>query len=48
VSPDSSFFFWPNELQQRAWPYEDYQLVESKVETEMPETDLFAGIGDDS
>jgi len=48
VSPDSSFFFWPNELQQRAWPYEDYQLVESKVEIEVPETDLFAGIRDDA
>lgn len=48
VSPDSSFFFWPNALQQRAWPYEDYQLIESKVETTMPETDLFAGIQDES
>lgn len=48
VSPKSSFFFWPNALQQRAWPYEDYQLIESKVETTMPETDLFAGIRDES
>lgn len=48
VAPDSSFFFWPNDLQQRAWPYEDYQLIESKVATEMPESDLFAGIRADS
>jgi mycothiol S-conjugate amidase len=47
VSPDSSFFFWPNHIQQRAWPFEDYQLIDSKVETAMPETDLFAGIEDD-
>lgn len=47
VAPDSSFFFWPNELQQKAWPYEDYQLVESRVPTELPEEDLFAGITDD-
>jgi mycothiol S-conjugate amidase len=47
VSPDSSFFFWPNELQRKAWPYEDYQLVSSTVSTELPEADLFAGIEDD-
>jgi mycothiol S-conjugate amidase len=46
VSPDSSFFFWPNDLQRRAWPYEDYQLVTSLVESPTPETDLFAGITD--
>ncbi|WP_022886694.1 mycothiol conjugate amidase Mca [Glaciibacter superstes] len=46
VSPDSSFFFWPNELIREAWPYEDFQLVESKVNSEMPESDLFAGVED--
>jgi mycothiol S-conjugate amidase len=46
VSPDSSFFFWPNDLQRQAWPYEDYQLVSSLVESPTPETDLFAGITD--
>jgi mycothiol S-conjugate amidase len=44
VSPTSPFFFWPNDIQQLAWPFEDYQLVDSKVETSLPETDLFAGI----
>jgi mycothiol S-conjugate amidase len=48
VAPDSSFFFWPNELQQQAWPYEDFQLIDSKVESAVPETDLFAGIEDDA
>ncbi len=47
VAPDSRFFFLPNELQQQAWPYEDFQLAHSRVETTMPETDLFAGIPDD-
>ncbi|HEY0258550.1 MAG TPA: mycothiol conjugate amidase Mca [Lacisediminihabitans sp.] len=47
VPPDSAFFFWPNDLQQAAWPYEDFQLASSLVETELPETDLFAGIVDD-
>ncbi|WP_104193197.1 mycothiol conjugate amidase Mca [Cryobacterium sp. Y82] len=46
VSPDSSFFFWPNDLVREAWPYEDFQLVESKVDIAMPESDLFAGIED--
>jgi mycothiol S-conjugate amidase len=47
VSPDSSFFFWPNELQREVWPWEDYQLVSSLVPPELPETDLFAGIDDE-
>jgi mycothiol S-conjugate amidase len=44
VAPDSPFFFWPNDLQREAWPTEDFQLIESTVPTELPETDLFAGI----
>ncbi|TQL47288.1 mycothiol S-conjugate amidase [Homoserinimonas aerilata] len=44
VPPDSSFFFWPIELQQQAWPYEDYELVRSLVESTLPESDLFAGV----
>ncbi|WP_174720106.1 mycothiol conjugate amidase Mca [Cryobacterium sp. TMT2-15-1] len=48
VAPTSSFFFWPNDLIREAWPYEDFQLVESKVDTVIPESDLFTGIRDDS
>ncbi|WP_210415966.1 mycothiol conjugate amidase Mca [Humibacter ginsenosidimutans] len=47
VSPDSHFFFWPNDVQRTVWPYEDFQLVDSKVPTTVPEHDLFAGIEDD-
>jgi mycothiol S-conjugate amidase len=47
VPPDSQFFFWPNDIQRRAWPFENFQLVRSLVETELPETDLFAGIVDE-
>ena len=47
VAPDSSFFFWPNHLQQDAWPWEDYQLATSLVPSDLPETDLFAGIAAD-
>jgi mycothiol S-conjugate amidase len=46
VSPTSSFFFWPNAMVRKAWPYEDFQLVESKVDSDMPESDLFAGVSD--
>jgi mycothiol S-conjugate amidase len=46
VSPTSSFFFWPNDMVRKAWPYEDFQLVESKVDSDMPESDLFAGVRD--
>ncbi|MDQ1582728.1 MAG: mycothiol S-conjugate amidase [Microbacteriaceae bacterium] len=48
VAPDSASFFWPNHVLQLAWPYEDFQLIDSKVETTMPETDLFAGIEDEA
>lgn len=47
VAPDSSFFFWPNEVQRTVWPYEDFQLVDSRVPTTVPENDLFAGIEGD-
>ena len=44
VAPDSAFFFWPNDLQRQAWPFEDFQLALTLVESTLPETDLFAGI----
>jgi mycothiol S-conjugate amidase len=44
VAPDSAFFFWPNDLQRQAWPFEDFQLALTLVESPLPETDLFAGI----
>ena len=46
VAPDDRFFFWPNDVQREAWPFEDFQLVHSTVESTLPETDLFAGIED--
>jgi mycothiol S-conjugate amidase len=47
VAPDSSFFRWPRDLQQRAWPFEDFQLVESRIDAPEEEHDLFAGIVDE-
>lgn len=46
VDPQSPFFFWPNDILRAAWPYDDFELVESTVSSHNPETDLFAGIED--
>ncbi|WP_440711184.1 mycothiol conjugate amidase Mca [Herbiconiux sp. YIM B11900] len=46
VAPEHPFFFWPNGLQKRAWPTEDYQLVTSRVSVPDAGTDLFDGIED--
>ncbi|MDQ4115524.1 MAG: mycothiol conjugate amidase Mca [Actinomycetota bacterium] len=44
VDPTSRWFHTPLEVQARVWPTEDYELVQSLVETTLPEDDLFAGI----
>ncbi|MGW4461047.1 mycothiol conjugate amidase Mca [Micromonospora sp. NPDC004704] len=44
IDPDGFFFQVPMEIQQRAWPTEDFQLVKSLVESPLPESDLFAGV----
>ena len=46
VDPASSWFAVPLELQQRAWPTEDFQLARSLVDAPTPENDLFAGLRD--
>jgi mycothiol S-conjugate amidase len=44
VDPDGAWFACPIEVQQTAWPTEDYHLARSLVNSELPEDDLFAGI----
>jgi mycothiol S-conjugate amidase len=44
VDPDGEWFRVPLEIQQQAWPTEDYQLVRSQVDTPPREQDLFAGV----
>lgn len=46
IAPDSRFFFWSNDLQRRAWPFEDFELARSTVPTRDREDDLFEGIED--
>jgi len=46
VDPTGRWFAVPVELQQETWPYEDFQLARSLVDTTLPEDDLFAGVRD--
>ena len=46
VDPTGRWFACPVELQQETWPYEDFQLARSLVDTQLPEEDLFAGVRD--
>jgi mycothiol S-conjugate amidase len=44
IDPESTWFACPLEVQQAAWPTEDYHLARSLVDTALPEDDLFAGV----
>jgi mycothiol S-conjugate amidase len=44
IEPDGRWFLVSTELQQSAWPTEDFQLASSLVPTTLPESDLFAGL----
>jgi mycothiol S-conjugate amidase len=44
VDPDGPWFHVPMEIQRRAWPTEDYELVRSLVGEAAGEDDLFAGV----
>ena len=44
IDPASSWFACPLEVQQAAWPTEDYHLARSVVNASLPEDDLFAGV----
>lgn len=46
VDPGEKFWFGlPDDVAAAAYPHEDYILARSEVPTELPETDLFAGVG---
>jgi mycothiol S-conjugate amidase len=44
VDPDGFWFKVPMDIQRKIWPTEDYELVRSLVDSELPEEDLFAGV----
>lgn len=44
IEPDGRWFLISTQLQQKAWPTEEFQLAYSLVPTTVPESDLFAGL----
>ncbi|WP_372595581.1 mycothiol conjugate amidase Mca [Actinotalea sp.] len=44
IDPEGFFFSVPRDLEAATWPVEEYELADSRVPTQVPETDLFAGI----
>lgn len=44
IDPLGFFFAVSPDLQRSTWPWEDYTLIKSRVPSELPEKDLFAGI----
>ena len=44
VDPQGWFFAVPRELERQVWPFEEFELISSRVATSTPEDDLFAGI----
>jgi mycothiol S-conjugate amidase len=44
IDPNSRWFAVPLEIQREVWPFEEYELARSLVDTTLPEDDLFAGI----
>ncbi len=46
IDPDAHWFAVPHDIEASVWATDDYELARSLVDTEVPETDLFAGIRD--
>jgi mycothiol S-conjugate amidase len=44
IDPQGFFFAVPRDLEADVWPWDEFELAESRVPTTTPEDDLFAGI----
>ncbi len=44
IDPDSHWFAVPREIEARVWGTDDYELAQSRVPVQLPESDLFAGV----
>ncbi|WP_029291761.1 mycothiol conjugate amidase Mca [Cellulomonas sp. HZM] len=44
IDPEGFFFAVPRAVEVERWPTEEYELAQSRVPTDLPEDDLFAGI----
>jgi mycothiol S-conjugate amidase len=47
IDPNSLWFAVADDVVAEIYPWEDYKLVRTLVETDLPEADLFAGIDED-
>jgi len=47
IDPDGWFFMVPRHVEAATWTTEEYELAVSRVATEIPEDDLFAGLRED-
>ncbi|MEX3505538.1 mycothiol conjugate amidase Mca [Corynebacterium sp. LK2510] len=46
IDPAGAFLASPVEDQQKVWPTEEFELARTRIEADLPEDDLFAGIDD--
>lgn len=46
IDPAGAFLATTPEVQAQLWPTEEFELARTRVSSELPEADLFAGIGD--
>lgn len=47
IDPASPFWFGlPDDVAEDVYPFENYRLAQSRVSSDVPEVDLFAGVGD--
>ncbi|TDQ04208.1 mycothiol conjugate amidase Mca [Labedaea rhizosphaerae] len=46
IDPNSRWFAVPLDVQREVWPFEEYELARSLVDTTLPEDDLFSGISE--
>ncbi len=44
IDPDSFWFAVPDDMHKKVYPWEDYTLIKSRVDSDSPEDDLFAGL----
>ncbi len=44
IDPEGWFFAAPRDLERRVWPWEEFELAETRVPVDLPEDDLFAGV----
>jgi len=47
IDPNAHWFAVPHDIEAAVWSTEDYELARSLVDTQVPETDLFAGVTGD-